>query len=108
MNEKRQLTTEQLADSRRLKALYESKKKELGITQQSIADILNISQGAVGHYLNGRNALNLQTASVFATQLNVPISDFSPSLAAEAQALSAAIDSNISGLRPYKPSRDTR
>ncbi|WP_341263582.1 LexA family protein [Morganella morganii] len=104
MNEKRQLTTEQLADCRRLKALYESKKKELGITQQSIADILNISQGAVGHYLNGRNALNLQTASVFATQLNVPISDFSPSLAAEAQALSAAIDSNISGLRPYKPS----
>ncbi|HEI8949225.1 TPA: helix-turn-helix domain-containing protein [Morganella morganii] len=104
MNEKRQLTTEQLADCRRLKALYESKKKELGITQQSIADILNISQGAVGHYLNGRNALNLQTASVFATQLNVPISDFSPSLAAEAQALSAAIDSNISCLRPYKPS----
>ena len=81
-----------------------SQRKELGITQQSIADILNISQGAVGHYLNGRNALNLQTASVFATQLNVPISDFSPSLAAEAQALSAAIDSNISGLRPYKPS----
>ncbi|EBX5144943.1 peptidase S24, partial [Salmonella enterica subsp. enterica serovar Newport] len=40
MNEKRQLTTEQLADCRRLKALYESKKKELGITQQSIADIL--------------------------------------------------------------------
>lgn len=104
MNEKRQLTTEQLADCRRLKALYESKKKELGITQQSIADILNISQGAVGHYLNGRNALNLQTASVFAAQLNVPISDFSPSLAADAQALSAAIDSNISGLRPYKPS----
>ena len=26
----------------------------------------------------------------------------------EAQALSAAIDNNISGLRPYKPSRDTR
>ncbi|RUT65500.1 peptidase S24 [Morganella morganii] len=104
MNEKRQLTTEQLEDCRRLKALYESKKKALGITQQSIADILNISQGAVGHYLNGRNALNLQTASIFSAQLNVPISDFSPSLATEAQALSAAIDSNISGLRPYKPS----
>ena len=58
MENKKSLTTEQLEDAKRLKALYESKKKELGITQYSIADELGITQGAVGHYLNGRNALN--------------------------------------------------
>ena len=56
MENKKSLTTEQLEDAKRLKALYESKKKELGITQYSIADELGITQGAVGHYLNGRNA----------------------------------------------------
>ncbi|MDZ9007123.1 helix-turn-helix domain-containing protein, partial [Escherichia coli] len=54
MENKKSLTTEQLEDAKRLKALYESKKKELGITQYSIADELGITQGAVGHYLNGR------------------------------------------------------
>ena len=62
MEKKKILTPAQVADSQRLKALYEAKKKELGITQQSIADALDISQGAVGHYLNGRNALNTAVA----------------------------------------------
>lgn len=66
METKKSLTTEQLDDARRLKALYESKKKELGITQYTIADELGITQGAVGHYLNGRNALNVDIASGFA------------------------------------------
>jgi hypothetical protein len=38
MEKKKILTPAQVADSQRLKALYEAKKKELGITQQSIAD----------------------------------------------------------------------
>ncbi|EIU7558161.1 LexA family transcriptional regulator [Providencia rettgeri] len=104
MKPEKKLTTEQLEDCRRLKALYESKKKELGITQQSIADALDISQGGVGHYLNGRNPLNLQTASVFAKILGVPISAFSPSLAREATELSNALDNNVSNPRPYRPS----
>lgn len=104
MKPENKLTTEQLEDCKRLKALYESKKKELGITQQSIAEMLDISQGAVGHYLNGRNALNLQIAAVFARQLKVSISEFSPSLAREAVELSRVIDNNVSDPRPYKPS----
>lgn len=47
MSKKKELTTEQLNDAERLKALYESKKKTLGITQQQIADMLEISQGAL-------------------------------------------------------------
>ncbi|HCB1201293.1 TPA: helix-turn-helix transcriptional regulator, partial [Klebsiella pneumoniae] len=91
---KKTLTSAQIADAERLKALYEAKKKELGITQQSIADMLDISQGGVGHYLNGRNALNAAVAAVFARALQVDVSDFSPSLAKEISVMSAAATSN--------------
>lgn len=101
MEKKRTLTTEQLQDASRLKALYESKKKELGITQQDVADQLEISQGAVGHYLNGRNPINLNLAAVFANLLQVQIADFSPSIAAEAERLSRA--SNVSYVSVAKP-----
>lgn len=98
------LTPEQLADARRLKALYEAKKKSLGITQQDIADALEITQGAVGHYLNGRNALNLSSALTFARILQVPVSDFSPSLANEVDQGSVSnIDKNVSYAGPYQP-----
>ncbi|CAI0985748.1 LexA family protein [Serratia proteamaculans] len=83
MKNQSRLTTEQLKDAERLKALYESKKKRLGITQQHIADAMNITQSAVGHYLNGRNALNISAAMMFAKTLDVQIEDFSPSLAKE-------------------------
>lgn len=77
------LTTEQLEDAKRLKALYESKKKTLGITQQHIADEMNITQSAVGHYLNGRNALNISSAMMFSKVLDVDVEEFSPRLAKE-------------------------
>ncbi len=98
MEKKRSLTTEQLEDAKRLKALYESKKKALGVTQQDIASELDISQGAVGHYLNGRNPLNLNIAAVLARVLQVPISDFSPTLAKEAARLSEVSGATYVGL----------
>lgn len=98
------LTPEQLADACRLKALYEAKKKSLGITQQDIADALEITQGAVGHYLNGRNALNLSSALTFARILQVPVSEFSPSLANEVdQGSIVKLDKNVSYAGPYQP-----
>jgi len=83
MKKPKNLTAEQLRDAERLKALYESKKKTLGITQQYIADEMHITQSAVGHYLNGRNPLNISSAMMFAKLLDVQIEDFSPSLAKE-------------------------
>lgn len=107
METKKSLTTEQLEDARRLKALYESKKKDLGVTQYTIADELGITQGAVGHYLNGRNALNVDVASGFARILQVPISDFSQSIAAKVaeQAESLGGESNVKYVGEYKPGR---
>jgi len=103
MEKKRELTSEQIADATRLKALYESKKKSLGLTQQHIADALDITQGGVGHYLNGRNPLNISVASVFAKMLQCSIADFSPSLAKEASSYASAADGNVSNPRDYKP-----
>lgn len=103
MEKKKILTPAQVADSKRLKALYEAKKKELGITQQSIADALDISQGAVGHYLNGRNALNTAVASVFARLLGVSVSDFSPSLAKDISDMSSVASENTSFAGHYYP-----
>ncbi|EHD21292.1 MULTISPECIES: LexA family protein [Brenneria] len=104
MEKKKTLTTEQLEDAKRLKALYESKKKTLGVTQQQIADELDITQGAVGHYLNGRNALNVAVASAFAKILQVSISDFSSALALEASSYASAADENVTYAGPYTPS----
>ncbi|MDO0900894.1 LexA family protein [Enterobacter hormaechei] len=83
MEKKKDITPTQAEDAKRLKAIYEAKKKVLGVTQQSIADELDITQGAVGHYLNGRNPLNLPVASVFARLLKVSVEEFSPTLAKE-------------------------
>ena len=107
METKKSLTTEQLEDARRLKALYESKKKELGVTQYTIADELGITQGAVGHYLNGRNALNVEVASGFAKLLHISISDFSRSIAAKVaeQAESLNGETNVKYVGEYNPGK---
>ncbi|MEG2663239.1 MAG: S24 family peptidase [Hafnia sp.] len=107
METKKSLTTEQLEDARRLKALYESKKKELGVTQYTIADDLGITQGAVGHYLNGRNALNVEVASGFAKLLQVSISDFSRAIAAKVaeQAESLNGETNVKYVGEYNPGK---
>ncbi|WP_033748584.1 LexA family transcriptional regulator [Pantoea sp. NGS-ED-1003] len=90
MKTQSRLTEEQLKDAQRLKAIYDAKKKALGITQQHIADELGITQSGVGHYLNGRNALNMSSALMFAKILGVQIEEFSPHLAKEVELMHAA------------------
>lgn len=102
MENKKSLTTEQLADAARLKALYESKKKELKITQYTIADSLGISQGAVGHYMNGRIALNVPVVTELARLLHVSVSEISPTLAKDVSRYASTVDANVSNPRDYK------
>ncbi|WP_090899745.1 helix-turn-helix domain-containing protein [Azotobacter beijerinckii] len=81
---KRQLTAEETAECAALKAIYAEKKKALKLTQDELGDRLGgIGQSGVSHYLNGVNALNIEAASGFARELQVPVSAFSPRLAAE-------------------------
>ena len=89
------LTDEQLRESDRLKALFEGKKRELGLTQEKIAAELGdgVTQGAVSHFLNRRTALNLEAAVVFARLLKVPVSEFSERLASD---ISRLCEDNLS------------
>ncbi|MCW2477719.1 LexA family protein [Candidatus Symbiopectobacterium sp. NZEC135] len=80
---KKPLSPEQIEDSMRLKALYEAKKSELGLSQDSIAYALNVGQSAINALLNGVNALNHANAAAIAKVLKVGVEDFSPSIARE-------------------------
>jgi transcriptional regulator with XRE-family HTH domain len=80
---KRPLPPEERADNDRLKAIWNSKKAELRLNQELLADAMDVGQSAVSHYLNGYNRLNAKAAARFAEVLKVKVSDFSPSLALE-------------------------
>lgn len=99
---KRPLSQTQIEDAQRLKALYDLKKKDLGISQEVVADRLGVSQSAVAQIFTGTNALNLKRASELAALLEVRIEDFSPSLAKEALELS---QSNVVYAGPYIPGK---
>lgn len=76
------LSADQKADAARLKAIYESKKRELRLTQDSLATACGWeSQGTVSQYLNGKIPLNLASALKFSEKLECAVSDFSPRLA---------------------------
>lgn len=82
---KRTPTPEELKECQKLNDIYESKKSELNITQEAIAAEMGISQPGVGHYLKGRNPLNIGAAIKFASILKVPVREFSPRLHNEIQ-----------------------
>ncbi|KYO76968.1 HTH-type transcriptional regulator PrtR [Pseudomonas aeruginosa] len=66
-----------------LKAIFNSRKRDLGLTQEKLAHLLGINQSSVSHYLNGVNPLNAQAAAAFAEILQVHVREFSPRLADE-------------------------
>ncbi|WP_405120789.1 S24 family peptidase [Pseudomonas leptonychotis] len=88
---KKPLPPERKAENDKLKALYDAKKKERGLTHHSLADALDISQSGVSHYLNGTNPLNTAVASTFAELLGVEISEFSPRLSEEIRRQAQAV-----------------
>ncbi|PHM22118.1 helix-turn-helix domain-containing protein [Xenorhabdus budapestensis] len=77
------LSDEQISDASRLKAIYEAKKKELGLSQEVLAEKLGMGQSAVAQLLNAKNAINVTHAAKFAEILEIAIDDFSPTLANE-------------------------
>lgn len=83
----------QLQDSARLKSLFQAKRGELKLTQEKLAAELGdgVTQGAVSHFMNGRTALSVNAAVVFARALGVPVSEISPTLAAQIEKMSQAL-----------------
>lgn len=78
---KKPLPPDRKEECLRLKAIFDSKKKELKLTQEKLAHLLEMNQSSVSHYLNGVNPLNASVAAGFAAILGVSVWDFSPRLA---------------------------
>lgn len=98
---KKPLTTEQLDDAMRLKSIFEMKKKELGLSQETLAELMGMGQSGVAQLLNGSNAINATHAAQFAKILGIKVDEFSPSLAAEIAEMYEAVAQNGSSIPKY-------
>jgi transcriptional regulator with XRE-family HTH domain len=80
---RRQLSEEELQDAERLRKVWESKSRELNLTQLDVSKAFGFAnQSAVSQYLNARIPLNLEAAAKFSKILNVSLTDISPRHAA--------------------------
>ncbi|EPM81686.1 XRE family transcriptional regulator, partial [Pseudomonas syringae pv. actinidiae ICMP 19068] len=70
---KRPLPEDRKEEARKLKEIFNSKKRDLDLTQEKLAYLMNMNQSSVSHYLNGINPLNTTTAAVFAQLLEVQV-----------------------------------
>ena len=76
------ITEEHRKEAVALKAIYKAKAKLLNLTQEKLGLSLGGSgQSTASNYLNAVTALNLKSAWIFAKELDVNVSDFSPRLA---------------------------
>jgi len=91
MAKRRELTGEEQEWADKLKRIWLSRKKDLKLTQASAADEMDMTQGAVGQYLNGTIPLNDSAAMRFARLLQVPVGSFKPRLAREYEQVSERI-----------------
>ncbi|WP_425221732.1 S24 family peptidase [Pseudomonas sp.] len=93
MTKKRPLPPDRAAECDAAHELFLAKKKQLGLSQRSLAEVAGITPAAVNLYFKGVNALNVQFAAVLASELRSPIESFSPRLAREAEMISKAVNS---------------
>lgn len=97
------ITDENREESARLKALWDASNNRRN--QTAFGEHYGLgSQGNVGHYLNGRSALNAKAAAAFAEELQCAVAEFSPRIATEIARLSASPDGlAVRDLSPMPP-----
>lgn len=76
--------------AKRLRAIWDARARELGLTQYKMANILDSSQGAVSHFLSGRIALNYRALMLFAKTLGVDPGEIRKDLPEQSLAAPAA------------------
>ena len=97
---KRIITKENIREANRLRALWESKKKALGLVQRDVAKQLNWTQGAISQYLNAHTALNTDTILTFARLLQVDPSQIRPGILDNINEETTEMFYTISGANP--------
>ena len=85
MDQKRkELTAADLLAAERLKAAADAAKaNDKKLTQEEIASRVGMTQGAVGHYMNGRRALNLEALFAICGAIKVNPAHIYPELMSE-------------------------
>ncbi len=78
---RRKLDPNEQDAAERLRAIWLRKKKALHLTQELVAADCGWTQGAFGHYLHGRVALNIEAVLKIARVLEVNPVEISPQLA---------------------------
>ncbi|GAA4650219.1 hypothetical protein GCM10023116_25020 [Kistimonas scapharcae] len=68
----------QKARAARLKTIYSQKKKEHGLTQVRLAEMLNMKQSSVAKYLMGAIPLNYEAMVMFSKALGCSVYDIEP------------------------------
>lgn len=86
------ITPETLAESAKLRAIWEEKKTALNLRQAQFGEQHGIgTQSAVGQFLRGETPISMDAAIGFARGLGVQISDFSERLASQATGIANAV-----------------
>ena len=67
----RTITPADVDAARRLQALWAERAKKIGVTQDSVAELLDGTQGLVSQYMTGRIALNYRAVLAFAQALQL-------------------------------------
>ncbi len=70
------MRTEKIISSREIGEAIKRRRKELGISQERLAEILDVSYQQVQRYENGSNRLNVENIQVIAEVLSVPVNYF--------------------------------
>lgn len=68
---KRTITASDLAAAERLRAAWHAKARTLGVTQETVAELLDGTQGLVSQYMNGKIALNYRALLAFSQALQI-------------------------------------
>lgn len=72
------ITKEDRDISRRIKNIYELKKRDLGITQEQLKKLTGWSQGYISQCMTSRVSLSMQNLIIWANLLQVDVTDIDP------------------------------
>lgn len=105
---KKSLTLDEAEAARRLRRIWDMKRRELGLTQEMVAHLCGWgTQGAFGHYLTQKNALNVEAVLKLSRVLQVLPDDIWPGLVPAPPALPGVVSDEalrlalaIESLRP--------
>lgn len=80
MGKYRELSSKELVWASNVKAKFQHRKIEWGLSQLELGSRVGISQSAVGQYLNGKIPLGLEAKIAFAIALKINVSEIDPEI----------------------------